>query len=107
MFGTIPSGGLSAKSIGGKFSRLKREHQSRWVITFSLGGSLGKYGAKNVHGEPVYVHGAWPILFLSENAAWDAIELLPVFRNKEAIPGRGKIRGVSVKRIELKGKEIR
>lgn len=105
-YGTIPrekrERGLSPKAAGGYFSRLKREHNSRWVITFSLGGSLGKYGARDRYGRTLYTHGAWPILFMSEAAAWDAISILPVFKNKDAIPGRGKIRGVSIKRVELK-----
>lgn len=76
-----------------KLQRLEMIANDRWYISFNLTGSYN-------HKTGKYDRAAWPILFKTEEAAWVAVELLPIFANSDAMPNRGRIKSASVERVK-------
>lgn len=80
------------------FAYVRRRNRERWYISFSCADSFIPNHKGN--GAP-YVRYVWPVLFKSRDLAETAVSVLPVFANRQAIPGRGRIKSVCVEKTVI------
>lgn len=89
---------LTAKQKVGHWSSVTRQNRERWYISFNCTNSF----IPNYQGRRApYVRYVWPVLFKTRDLAETAVSVLPVFANSEAIPGRGRIKSVSVEKTMI------
>lgn len=89
---------LNAKQKVGYWSSVTRQNRERWYISFNCANSyIPDYKGKRAP----YVRYVWPVLFKSRDLAETAVSVLPVFANSEAVPGRGRIKSVSVEKTTI------
>lgn len=90
----MSNGELTPRQKAAKMGRLKRLMNTRYYISFNCKGSwLGGHR---------YIQYAWPVLFPTRDLAETALEILPIFANKEACPGRGRIVSATIERTIIR-----
>ena len=82
---------MSTKSDGGLFAALARRHRERFFIFFNCKGAYNPVTGR-------YDKFCWPIPFKSHGDAEIAMKILPIFANKDPIPGRGRIISASIEK---------
>lgn len=88
----------SARATAARFGSLQQKLRSRYVIALNCRGA---YLGRNKWGGARYIKYRWPLLFTSRVLAEQAAELLDPFKNKSAIPGRGRIVSYTIERVRL------